>query len=201
METILIATRNAGKAAEFKEMFEPRGYIIQTLHDYPDLADIVEDGTTFDENARKKAESISQIVNQLVIGDDSGLAVDALDGAPGIYSARYAGPDADDTANNKKLLDALSSIDWDQRTASFHTSLAVAAPNKETLVVHGQVDGFILDQAQGQHGFGYDPLFYYPPLKKSFGQLPAHEKNKISHRAKALEQLDSVWDEWLGREG
>ncbi len=197
METLLIATRNFGKATEFKAMFEPRGYMIETLHDYPDLAEVEETGKTFAENALLKAETIAKLTNQMVIGDDSGLLVDALDGAPGIYSARYAGKDHDDQANNAKLLAELEGVEWEKRTAHFQTTLAVAHPQKDSLVVEGKVYGYILEEPRGHFGFGYDPLFYYPELNKSFGELEEEEKNQVSHRSRALKALDLQWDEWM----
>lgn len=197
MKKILIATRNIGKAQEFKALFEPRGYQVETLSDYKDLPEIEETGETFAENARLKAEKISQLTNRIVIGDDSGLMVEALDGAPGIYSARYAGEDHNDQANNKKLLEELKGLEDDQRKAKFHTSLAVAGPGKETLIIEGEIDGRILTEPRGHRGFGYDPLFFYEESQKTLAELTAEEKNNISHRGNALKNLDQQWEEWI----
>lgn len=197
MEKILVATRNIGKAQEFKALFEPRGYQIETLHDYDDLPEIEETGETFAENARLKAEKISRLTNRVVIGDDSGLMVEALDGAPGIYSARYSGKGHNDRANNKKLLEELEGLEADQRKAKFHTSLAVAGPGKETLMIKGEVEGRILTEARGNNGFGYDPLFFHEESQKSLAELNAEEKNEISHRGTALKNLDREWEGWI----
>lgn len=197
MKKILIATRNTGKAQEFKALFEPRGYQVETLSDYEDLPEIEENGETFSENARLKAEQISQLTNRIVIGDDSGLMVEALDGAPGIYSARYAGEDHNDRANNKKLLEELKNLEDDQRKAKFHTTLAVAGPGKETLIIEGEVKGRILTEARGHSGFGYDSLFFHEESQKTLAELTAEEKNKISHRGNALKNLDQQWEEWI----
>lgn len=197
MEKILVATRNIGKAQEFKALFEPRGYQIETLHDYADLPEIEETGKTFAENARLKAEKISQLTNRIVIGDDSGLMVEALDGAPGIYSARYSGEDHNDRANNKKLLEELEGLEPARRKAKFHTSLAVAGPGKETLIIEGEVEGRILTEARGNNGFGYDPLFFHEESQKTLAELSAEEKNDISHRGNALKNLDKEWEGWI----
>ncbi len=196
-KTLIIATRNAGKAEEFKDLFGSRGYNIKTLLDYPELEDVEETGLTFQENALLKAETISKALNDLVIADDSGLCVDALDGMPGVYSARFAGEAKNDASNNAKLLAELGEYKSNDRSASFHCTLAVAHPNRESLIVHGQVDGTIAAYPSGSNGFGYDPLFYIEDLDKTMAELSKDEKNKISHRANALKKLDKHFDEWL----
>lgn len=197
-KTLLIATKNTGKAEEFKALFKSRGYKIKTLLDYPELEDVDETGTTFEENALLKAETISKVLNQLVIADDSGLRVNALGGMPGVYSARYAGEQKNDASNNAKLLADLGEEDRSDRSASFHCALAVAHPEKESLVVYGQVDGLIAEFPIGEHGFGYDPLFYIEDLGKTMAELSQEQKNNISHRANALAKLDKVFDDWIG---
>ncbi|MGO3732772.1 MAG: ribonuclease PH [Vagococcus sp.] len=194
---ILIATKNKGKAKEFEEMFGAKGFVVKTLLDFPDIPDVEETGSTFEENARLKAETISKQLNRLVLADDSGLKVDALNGRPGIYSARYAGEAKSDAANNAKLLHELTGVEKENRTAQFNCTLVLAAPNKESLVVTGELSGSIATIPRGDNGFGYDPLFYVPSEDKSVAELDSEQKNKISHRAKAIEQLNKEFDTWL----
>lgn len=196
-KTLIIATKNLGKAEEFKDLFHERGYQIKTLLDFPHLDDVEETGTTFKENALLKAETIANELNSLVIADDSGLSVDDLGGMPGVYSARYAGEEKNDARNNAKLLAELGEIETSNRQAAFHCTLAVAKPGRESLVVHGQVNGVIASYPIGDNGFGYDPLFYMEEIDKTMAQLSREEKNKISHRAKALKELDQLFDQWL----
>lgn len=196
-ETILIATRNQGKAKEFEEMFAEEGFKIKTLLDYPEIPDVAETGTTFEENARLKAETIAKELNCLVLADDSGLSVQALGGQPGVYSARFAGEGRGDAANNAKLLHELSDVPGDKRQGKFHCTLVLAAPGRESLVVSGEINGQILTIPRGENGFGYDPLFYVPSLEKSFAEVSLAEKNKISHRARAIEALRNSWRDWL----
>lgn len=195
--TIVIATGNAGKAAEFKEIFGAKGYQVKTLLDYPELPEVEETGKTFEENARLKAETIAAILQQPVLADDSGLIVDALGGMPGIYSARFAGEPKSDAANNAKLLHELTDVPKEKRTARFHCTLVFAAPHKESLVVEGEWEGIIGTIPQGENGFGYDPLFYVPEEGKTSAELPRELKNKISHRGRAVEKLKDEWEAWL----
>lgn len=195
--TVVIATRNPGKAREFQKMFEEKGYHIKTLLDFPNLPDFEETGKTFEENARLKAETISKILNQPVLADDSGLIVDALGGMPGIYSARFAGESKSDVANNAKLLHELTGIPKKKRTAQFHCTLVFAAPNKESLVVAADWPGIIGTIPRGDNGFGYDSLFVVPKLEKTVGELSEEEKNTISHRAIAVQELNEQWLNWL----
>src|SRR5699024_6413581 len=171
---------------EFEALFHSKGYDIKTLKDFPEVPEIAETGTTFRENALIKASTLSKILNKMVLADDSGLKVEALNGEPGVYSARYAGLQKDDQANNDKLLRNLKGIPRTQRTAQFHCTLALVAPGKEDLVVFGEVPGVILEEPRGKNGFGYDPLFYVPELGQTMGEMSQEEKNKISHRAAAL---------------
>ena len=195
-DEIVIATSNLGKAQEFKLLFEAEGYQVKTLQDFNNLPEIIENGKTFTENATIKAETISQYLNLPVLGDDSGLCVDALQGLPGIYSARFA-RDHDDAANNAKLLSELADVPSTERTARFHTSLVFAAPGKENLVVEGEVEGLIASFPEGTNGFGYDPLFYLPELDCTMAQLTIEQKNQLSHRAEATRKLAKVWKQWL----
>lgn len=195
MTKILIATKNDGKAREYCKLFEPKGIEVITLKDLNEQVEIIENGKTFSENALIKAQTLTDKLNIPVLADDSGLVVDALNGAPGIYSARYAG-DHDDEANNKKLLEALKKVPDEKRTAHFHCSIVATAPDKTPLEANGDVYGLIAHEKHGEDGFGYDPLFYYPEFGKTFGEIGMEEKNKVSHRAKATENLLEKFDEW-----
>lgn len=194
---LLIATKNAGKAKEFASIFEPKGYQVKTLLDYPELKEIEETGKTFEENARLKAETIAAQLQMIVLADDSGLCVDTLEGRPGIFSARYAGVPKSDAANNAKLLAELGEYPDKSRSAHFHCCLVMAAPNQESLVVEGVCYGEIAKFPSGSSGFGYDPLFYVPELGKTFAELSMEEKNRVSHRAKAVELLEQRWHSWV----
>lgn len=194
---IVIATKNKGKAKEFEKLFLSFGYEIETLFDYPNIPDIPETGETFQENAFQKADALSKLLDTIVLADDSGLEVDALDGAPGIYSARYAGEHGNDQKNNEKLLKDLKEINTENRRANFHCSLVLVGPNRESLYVEGKVYGTILEVPRGENGFGYDPLFYLPEQGKTMAELSDEEKNKISHRAQAIQQLKNDLEDWL----
>lgn len=195
MKEVIIATKNPGKAREFEHIFAPRGIAVKTLLDYPEIEDVEETGSTFEENAILKAEGVSKALNKMVIGDDSGLIVDALEGRPGIYSARYAGEDPkDDQKNLEKVLDELKGVSEEDRTARFYCALAVALPGSKTITVSGTCEGRILEEQRGSNGFGYDPVFYVPDKSRAMAELTADEKNQISHRANALKKLDDILD-------
>ncbi|MEH7125631.1 XTP/dITP diphosphatase [Bacillus sp. JJ1773] len=191
MQEVIIATKNAGKAKEFERMFMPLGYKVKTLIDYPEIDDIEETGSTFEENAILKAESVSKTLNKIVIADDSGLSIDALNGRPGIYSARYAGEEKSDEANMAKVLDELNDIPDKDRQARFYCALAVAVPGLETFTVSGTCEGLILREKRGSNGFGYDPIFFVVDKEKAMAELKPEEKAEISHRAQALRKLES----------
>ncbi|WP_066063709.1 XTP/dITP diphosphatase [Neobacillus soli] len=199
MKEVIIATKNPGKAREFEHIFAPRGIEVRTLLDFPEIPDVEETGKTFEENAILKAEAVSQALNKMVIGDDSGLMVDSLEERPGIYSARYAGEPKNDQNNTDKVLSELKDVSDEERTARFYCALAVAIPGKKTLTVSGTVEGRILEARRGTNGFGYDPVFYVPSMGLAMAELSADEKNKISHRANALKKLDVVLDSILER--
>ena len=200
MKEVIIATKNPGKAREFEHIFAPRGIEVRTLLDYPEIEDVEETGATFEENATLKAEAISQQFNKMVIGDDSGLIVDALGGRPGIYSARYAGEQPkSDQKNLEKVLDELQGVSEEERTARFYCALAVAIPGKETFTVSGTCEGRILEEQRGTNGFGYDPVFFVPEKGCAMAELSADVKNKISHRANALKKLDGILDSIVKR--
>lgn len=193
--TIVVATNNPGKAQEFRAIFEPKGLTVKTLADFPDLKQVNETGKTFTENAELKATSVAQETQLPVLADDSGLMVDALNGEPGIYSARYAG-DHDDAKNNAKLLANLAGVPAEKRTAAFHTSLVLIKPDGKKLVATGEVRGVILTATRGHDGFGYDPLFYVPSEGQTFAEMGLAKKNQHSHRAKATAAMLPKFDEW-----
>jgi non-canonical purine NTP pyrophosphatase (RdgB/HAM1 family) len=196
-KVIVIATGNEGKAREFAALFEKSGYQIKTMKDFPELPDVAETGQTFAENARLKAETIATIIQAPVLADDSGLKVDALGGLPGVHSARFAGLQKNDASNNAKLMYELTDVPDEKRTAQFHCTLALAAPDKETLVVEAEWEGRIGRIPRGDNGFGYDPLFVIDQNGKTAAELTAKEKNELSHRARAIKKLEEHWLEWL----
>ena len=184
---LIIASNNAHKVSEIKAILGCFYDEILSLREAGIDIDVVEDADTFEGNALKKAREVFAVADaDAVLSDDSGLMVDALGGAPGVYSARYAGEGHDDAANNAKLLDALKDVPG---TARFRTSVALIRRGMPAVTADGSVEGVILRSPQGENGFGYDPLFYYEPLKKSFAQLTPEEKNSVSHRRRALESL------------
>lgn len=195
MAKLIFASKNEGKVREFREFLTPLGVEVVSLNELENVPTIIEDGNTFQENATIKAETIAKAFNVPVVAEDAGLTVDALDGAPGVHSARYAG-DHDDAANNAKLLRELADVADDARTASFHAVIVAMKPDGKRLVASGKVDGRILRAVQGSDGFGYDPLFFYEPFGKSFGELTPAEKNEISHRGAALQQFMSDFNAW-----
>ncbi len=194
MKTIVIATKNLGKAREYAEMLEPVGIQIRTLADFPEFP-INENGQTFEQNAFIKAQAAVKKLGLPVLADDSGLMVDFLRGAPGVHSARYAG-DHDDQANNQKLLRELAGVDDLYRTAHFHTTIVGLKPNGAKLVAHGRVDGHILRNPQGENGFGYDPLFYVDELGCAMATLTDKQKNAVSHRGRALTAFMKDFNDW-----
>ncbi|OMP67524.1 XTP/dITP diphosphatase [Domibacillus epiphyticus] len=199
MNEVIIATKNEGKAREFVQMFEPYGIVVKTLIDYPELPDVEETGETFAENALLKAESAARLTGRPAIADDSGIVIDALDGRPGVYSARYAGLEKDDKANNRKVLEELDGVEEEKRSARFTCVLAVSFPdNREPIIVEGACEGRIAYEDQGVNGFGYDPLFIPDGFDGTMAQMKAAEKNAISHRAIALQKLRAALPELAG---
>ncbi|HYK74850.1 MAG TPA: XTP/dITP diphosphatase [Pseudoneobacillus sp.] len=194
MREIVIATKNKGKAKEFDRLFSKHGFAVKTLLDFPEIKDIDETGETFEENAKLKAEAVAHQLGHPVIADDSGLIVDALDGQPGIYSARYAGLEKSDEANMDKVLTELQDVPDEKRTARFYCALAIAIPGKQTYTVFGTCEGKILFERRGTNGFGYDPIFFVLEKGLAMAELSSDEKNTISHRAKALEKLEKELD-------
>lgn len=194
---ILIATKNDGKLKEFKQIFEQKGIVVKSLKDINDDVEIVENGLSFEENARLKADGYAKSIGIPVLADDSGLEIDALNGRPGIFSARYAG-DHNDAANNAKVLSELGGIPDEKRTATFHSTVVVRKQDGSELVANGNLRGRILAVPRGDNGFGYDPLFFVEAKNKTLAEMTREEKNKISHRALAIEDLlvnfDKFWE-------
>jgi XTP/dITP diphosphohydrolase len=194
MSRILIATSNSGKIRDFAAAASPCEIEIAQLPNFSSLPPVVEDGSTFEANARKKAEAYSKYVpGELVIADDSGLEVDALGAAPGVHSARYAaeephtaGDNTDDEENNAKLVHEIRGVPQDQRSARFVCWIAAARAGKTLAVFEGKAEGTIIELPRGSNGFGYDPFFYFPAIGKTFAELPAEEKAKYSHRGAAF---------------
>ena len=186
---IVVATKNAHKVKELSEMLALDGLSLVTLSDMGFTGEIEENGSTFAENALIKARTAARLYGLPALADDSGLCVDALDGEPGIYSARYAsadGENASDAANVEKLLEKLKSIPSGERTARFVCAIALVTPDGSEKVVTGACEGVITSEVRGKGGFGYDPVFYYVPYCKTFGEATEEEKNKVSHRANAV---------------
>ncbi|HEV3511261.1 MAG TPA: RdgB/HAM1 family non-canonical purine NTP pyrophosphatase [Candidatus Sulfotelmatobacter sp.] len=197
MQKILIATSNPGKLRDFAGAARPHGIQIAGIPNFASLPPVIEDGLTFEENARKKAEQYSlHAPGEIVLADDSGLEVDALNGAPGVHSARYAADqphladeNTDDEANNARVLRELRKVPWQNRTGRFVCVLAAARDGKTLATFRGVAEGIILDAARGSNGFGYDPLFYFPQIQKTFAELSAEEKANYSHRGAAFRQF------------
>lgn len=185
---IIIATKNEGKVREFQKLLEPLGYEPVSLKDEGIDVDINEDGDTFEENAHIKAREIYKLTGLPVIADDSGLEVEFLGGAPGIYSARYAGEGATDEDRNQKLLDEMQGVDTPLRNARFVCALYCILDDKKEYCVTGTLEGYIGEEPKGAHGFGYDPIFMIDE-DTSLAEVDEEEKNKISHRARAMENL------------
>lgn len=192
---ILIATKNEGKLKEFKQIFTAKGIEVLSLKDVDEDVDVQENGLTFEENTRLKADSYAKTIGIPVLADDSGLEIDALNGRPGIFSARYAG-DHNDAANNAKVLTELGGVPDEKRTATFHTTVVVRKPDGTELVANGNLRGRILSVPRGDNGFGYDPLFYVEEKQKTLAQMTREEKNQISHRALAIQDLLTKFDKF-----
>ena len=196
MKRILVATSNPGKLRDFAGAASPYEVEILSVPNFSSLPTVIEDGSTFVANARKKAEAYSRYVGGIVIADDSGLELDALAGAPGVHSARYAADDpakthanTDDEANNAKLIREIRRIPPEERTGRFVCWIAVAREGRTLAVFEGKAEGMILDEARGSNGFGYDPLFFFPEIQKTFAELSAEEKAKYSHRGAAFRKF------------
>jgi len=187
---IVLGSRNRKKSGEIKELLAPHGFDVVSIADVADIAEVVEDGETFAENAAKKAREPALELSRWVLAEDSGLMVDALDGRPGIYSARYAGENADDQRNNDKLLVELAGVPPEQRSAGYVCSIALSDPDGQIrLTTEGCCRGRIIDRPRGTNGFGYDPLFLIPEYHRTFGELDGAVKRRLSHRARAFQRF------------
>lgn len=202
MKQIILATKNKNKLVEVKAVLG-NDYEVLSMKDIGIDVDVEENGTTFEENATIKAEAICKICGKPVMADDSGLEIDYLDKKPGVLSARFLGHDTSYDIKNAKILEMLEDVPEEKRTARFVCSIAVAFPDRDTVVVRDTIEGIIGYESAGENGFGYDPIFYVPELKKTTAQLSMEEKNKISHRGKALVKMANrlkdmnLWDCWL----
>ncbi|MBS3811832.1 MAG: XTP/dITP diphosphatase [Halanaerobiales bacterium] len=190
---LLIASSNKGKIIEIRDHFKELDFEMVTLEEFHNLNEVVEDGSSLKENALKKARNRAEKVNLLTLADDTGLEVDYLNGDPGIHSARFAHKNATYEENNEKLIELLKGVEYKKRSAQFTTVVAVIDPHKDDqFTVTGYCKGYILKERRGNRGFGYDPLFYVPEYNKTFAEMPVELKNKISHRADALEKMKKV---------
>lgn len=195
MRKIILASNNQHKIGEIRSILKDLEFEIRSLKDEGINIDVVEDGKSFEENSQKKATEIAAYLrergdnNFIVMADDSGLEVDYLNGEPGIYSARYAGEHGDDKANNIKLLEKLQGVPYSKRTGRFVCVIALVDSDNNIISIRGEAEGIIKEELCGSEGFGYDPLFYYEPLRKTFSEMSSDEKNKVSHRGMALKKL------------
>jgi len=187
--TLVLATHNKGKTLEIKTLLKESPVIIKDLSDFGPIPPVVEDGETFDDNAYKKAHFTSRVLGLPAIADDSGLVVEALNGAPGVYSARFAGENANDEQNYLKLLEQMKEVK--NRKAAFECVVSIAIPTGPALTYEAKCEGLITESPSGTSGFGYDPVFFFPPKNKTFAELSLEEKNEVSHRGKAFKELKS----------
>lgn len=201
MKEVLIATNNMGKANDFEALFKPLNVQVLTLNDIEGDIDVEETGVTFEENAILKAETVARLLGKIVIADDSGLEIDFLDGAPGVYSARFAGLEKNDDANIDKVLNELKTASGSNRSARFRCVLAVAGPGLKTETFSGSCEGFIHTERQGSNGFGYDPIFFVPAINRTMAELSAKEKSEVSHRGAALTQLKANLPQYMSSLG
>jgi XTP/dITP diphosphohydrolase len=192
---LVLATRNKGKTAEIKDLLKGLPIDLKNLDDFGPIPEVVEDGETFDDNAYKKASFTSRVLGLPAIADDSGLVVNALDGAPGVYSARYAGENASDSDNNAKLLEDMKGVT--DRSAAFECVISIAIPTGPALTYTGRCEGTIVETPSGQSGFGYDPLFLSTQSGKTFAELSIEEKSEISHRGRAFAEVAKEFDKIL----
>ncbi|MDI6782982.1 MAG: XTP/dITP diphosphatase [bacterium] len=193
---LILATKNIGKLAEIIDLLKGLKYEVLSLADYPDIKEILEDGETFITNATIKAKTVAKLTGCLTLADDSGLEVDELNGQPGIKSARYA---ENDSKRNQKLLNEIKDIPWEKRQARFVCAIAIATPEGKIQTVQETCDGFIVFEPKGTNGFGFDPVFYYLPLGKTFAELSREEKSKYSHRGKALRKARTILERILNQ--
>ena len=196
MSRIIAATQNKHKIREIEAITKKFGMEIVSRDEAGiENVEVVEDGTTFEENSYKKAYEIMKLCGEPTIADDSGIVVDCIGGAPGVYSARFAGVDGDDKANNRKLMDMIKDFPFEERTARFVSVITMVYPDGDTIVARGEVEGHVIPEEIGENGFGYDPMFIPLGYDITFGQFDPEDKNKISHRANALVSLQKQLEE------
>lgn len=193
-KVIVVASGNAGKIKEFKEMLEPKGYTVKSLADFPDMKEVDENGTTFHDNAIIKAQAVTDQYGIMAISDDSGLEIDALDKKPGVMSARWLGHETSYTIKNQKVLELMKY--QTNRSCRYVCAIAITRKDEEPIVFEDTVECEIAIGAKGENGFGYDPIIYYPPLHKTMAEMSKDEKNSISHRGKAVRKLEA----WLNEQ-
>lgn len=191
-QRLIFATGNQDKMREIREILGDKDYEILSMKEAGIDLDIVEDGSTFEENAMIKAKAVMEATGALTLADDSGLEIDAFGGGPGIYSARYLGTDTSYIEKNKVILEKLKDIPEEKRTARFVCAIAAAFPNGQTLTTRGTMEGIIGYEAKGENGFGYDPIFYLPQFEKYSAELSREEKNSLSHRGEALRKMKEI---------
>ena len=200
MSRIIAATQNKHKIREIEAITKKFGMEIVSRDEAGiEKVEVVEDGTTFEENSYKKAYEIMKLCGEVTIADDSGIVVDCISGAPGVYSARFAGVDGDDEANNRKLMEMIKDFPFEERTARFVSVITMVYPDGDTIVARGEVEGHVIPEEIGENGFGYDPMFIPLGYDITFGQFEPEEKNKISHRANALVSLQKQLEERAAR--
>ena len=199
--SLLVASANPKKLIELKTILSDLPFRLLSLEDFSEVREVEEDGLSFKENAAKKALGYAQQTGLLTVADDSGLWVDYLNGAPGVYSARFAGPEKDDLKNCDKVLELLKGVSREKRTASFRCAAALAKPSQLIAVIEESVSGFISDSMRGEGGFGYDPLFFYPEFGTTFAEVSSEKKHSVSHRGKALQKMKEVLREYLKKSG
>lgn len=193
-KVIVVASGNAGKIKEFKEMLEPKGYVVKSLADFPDMKEVEENGTTFHDNAIIKAQAVTNQYGIMAISDDSGLEIDALDKKPGVMSARWLGHETSYDIKNQKVLELMEGKT--NRTCRYVCAIAITRKDEEPIVFEDSVECEIALEAKGSNGFGYDPIIYYPGLNKTMAEMSKDEKNSISHRGKAVKKLEA----WLNEQ-
>lgn len=194
---IVLATRNANKVREFRELLQDMPLRVLCCSDFPGCPDVEEDGATFVENALKKARTVAAYTNRIALADDSGLEVDALGGAPGIFSSRYGGPECDAQKNIARLLKELDGVPDQRRGARFRCVIALVAPDGRERIVEGICRGKIVEEPRGEKGFGYDPVFLDEESGRTFAQMDSSLKNRISHRGRAMQELKKILQEFL----
>lgn len=194
---VVIATYNQGKLREIEAILTPFFLKLFSLKDFPQIPKVVEDGATFAENAKIKARTIARLTGRVTIADDSGLAVDALGGRPGVFSSRYGGENATDQERCEKLLSEMAKVPDGRRQAAFKCAIAIASPEGKSRVVEGECRGMVAFEPRGEHGFGYDPIFFVPELGKTMAELEPELKNRISHRARALKKVKLILPKFL----